>query len=93
MGDTECAGIMSWALNCIIQFLGTIGAIAAATNGTALALLGPLSIVYYQIYVYFVATNTEIRRLDVIALSPVMTHFSQTISGVVRHSCIFHQVI
>jgi ATP-binding cassette subfamily C (CFTR/MRP) protein 10 len=48
----------------------------------ALCLL-PLSLVYYNIQSYYRWTSRELKRLSSISLSPVYTHFHETLTGLV----------
>lgn len=43
--------------------------------------LVPLSIVYYNIQSYYRWTSRELKRLSSISLSPIYTHFHETLSG------------
>lgn len=80
--DTDIAGAVNAFTSIMLTLLAAVATIATSTNGTFLALLLPLAYVYYRIWIYFVRTNTELRRLDAIAMSPVAVQFSQTLAGV-----------
>ena len=43
----------------------------------------PLSIIYYSIQNYYRWTSREVKRLSSISLSPIYTHFHETISGLI----------
>ena len=57
-------------------------------SGTAAVLLVPLIILYYQVQVYFRRTGTELRRLILLAKSPVFVEIQQSLIGV-QSLCAF----
>jgi len=67
--------------NTIFQVLGAVGAIVAATKGTFIILLIPMSYLYYIIQKWFRKTSTELQRVTNISASPIFSDFSQVLSG------------
>ncbi|XP_007933104.1 multidrug resistance-associated protein 1-like [Orycteropus afer afer] len=72
--------LRTW-VNCTLDVIGTILVIVAALP---LFILGvfPLVFIYFTIQRYYVASSRQIRRLAGASRSPVISHFSETLSGV-----------
>jgi ABC-type multidrug transport system fused ATPase/permease subunit len=68
----------------LVQSFILIGVIAVQTvvSPFFLALLIPIAIAYHKIQSYFRPTSREIKRLKNISRSPVLAHFSETLTGV-----------
>lgn len=79
--DTALAPALSQFIGTASQVFGSIIAIAYTTKGIFLVPLVPLLALYYTIQVFFRKTSTELQRLSSISLSPVYSHFSETLSG------------
>ena len=79
--DLELTQTLSQGVSTIFSVVGAFGAIIAATKGTFLVPLVPLSVVYYLIQKWFRKTSTELQRINSIANSPIFADFSQTLSG------------
>ncbi|KAM8738721.1 ATP-binding cassette sub-family C member 2 isoform 1-T2 [Acanthopagrus schlegelii] len=69
----------SWIL-CLLGVLGTLFVICLATPFFTI-LIVPLSVVYYFVQRFYVATSRQLRRLDSVSRSPIYSHFSETVSG------------
>ncbi|XP_076314216.1 LOW QUALITY PROTEIN: ATP-binding cassette sub-family C member 10-like [Tachypleus tridentatus] len=67
----------------LAQFFSLIGTLAITCFGLPwiILLLVPLGAVYYNIQRYYRHTSRELKRLSSISLSPIYTHFSETLSG------------
>ena len=79
--DEDLTQSISQLLYSAFQVIGSLIAIAAATQGTFLALLCPLCLLYYRIQKYYRKSSTEIQRLMNISLSPIYADFSQALVG------------
>jgi ATP-binding cassette subfamily C (CFTR/MRP) protein 1 len=79
--DLELTQTLSQGISTLFNVLGAIAAIIAATRGTFLVPLVPISYCYYVIQKWFRKTSTELQRINSIANSPIFADFSQTLSG------------
>mmetsp|Transcript_25114 Transcript_25114/g.35376 ORF Transcript_25114/g.35376 Transcript_25114/m.35376 type:complete len:1428 (+) Transcript_25114:125-4408(+) len=79
--DLELTQSLGQGFSTIFSVLGALGAISAATKGTFLVALVPLSYIYYLIQKWFRKTSTELQRVNSIANSPIFSDFSQILSG------------
>ncbi|XP_032333254.1 multidrug resistance-associated protein 1 isoform X3 [Camelus ferus] len=72
--------LRTW-VNCTLDVVGTILVIVGALPLFILAVI-PLVFLYFTIQRYYVASSRQIRRLAGASRSPVISHFSETLSGV-----------
>ncbi|XP_049714546.1 multidrug resistance-associated protein 1-like isoform X2 [Elephas maximus indicus] len=72
--------LRAW-LNCTLDVIGTVLVIVAALPLFILGVV-PLSFLYLTIQRYYVASSRQIRRLAAASRSPIISHFSATLSGV-----------
>jgi len=79
--DLELTQSLSQGVSTIFNVLGALAAMIAATNGTFLVPMLPLSYGYYLIQKWFRKTSTELQRVTSILNSPIFSDFSQTLSG------------
>lgn len=79
--DLELTQTISQGTTTIFNVLGALGAIAAATRGTFIALLIPLGYMYYLVQKWFRKSSTELQRVTSVSNSPIFADFSQTLSG------------
>lgn len=79
--DLELTNSLGQAVNTIFSFLGSVGAIIAATKGTLLVAFIPIGYANYIIQKWFRKSFTELQRCANIANSPIFTDFSQMLSG------------
>uniref|UniRef100_A0A7S2SAV0 ATP-dependent transporter ycf16 n=1 Tax=Eucampia antarctica TaxID=49252 RepID=A0A7S2SAV0_9STRA len=79
--DLQLTQSIGQGMGTIFSVLGALAAIIAATKGTFLAPLVPISCVYYVIQKWFRKTSTELQRLNSVANSPIFADFSQVLSG------------
>lgn len=71
--------IRSW-LSCLLQVISVIIVICFQTPIFICVVL-PVSILYYFIQRFYVATSRQLKRLESITRSPVYSHFSETLAG------------
>jgi len=79
--DLDLTQSLGQGSSTIFSVLGALGAILAATKGTFLVPLIPISYVYYKIQAWFRKTSTELQRVTSISASPIFANFSQVLSG------------
>jgi ATP-binding cassette subfamily C (CFTR/MRP) protein 1 len=76
IGMTMAQFIVTWG-----QLAGTISILTYTTKGTFLVALVPLFLVYSYFQRYFQTSNLELKRLDSIANSPIVSSFTEVLSG------------
>jgi ABC-type multidrug transport system fused ATPase/permease subunit len=79
--DLELTQSVSQGVSTVFSVLGAIAAMIAATKGTFLVPMIPISYLYYLIQKWFRKTSTELQRINSLANSPIFSDFSQTLSG------------
>nr|XP_025851487.1 multidrug resistance-associated protein 1-like [Vulpes vulpes] len=72
--------LRTW-VNCTLDVIGTVLVIGGALPPFILGVI-PLVFLYFTIQRYYVASSRQIRRLAGAARSPIISHFSETLSGV-----------
>ncbi|KAJ3094872.1 hypothetical protein HDU97_007516 [Phlyctochytrium planicorne] len=65
----------------IVQLTFTIGVMASLAPSFILAIL-PLGWIYWCIGHYFISTSRSLKRIDSVSRSPIFSHFSETLGGV-----------
>ena len=78
--DTLLQSSVSSFLNCSVSVAWSLIVVLAVSPGVALTIL-PLGFVYYSVQKRYIRTSRELKRLDSIALSPIFSHFSETLQG------------
>lgn len=79
--DEELSQSIGQIMNSFFGCLGAFAAVIAATRGTFLVVLIPLSYCYAKVQGYFRKTNTTIARLEGISRSPIYADFSEVLGG------------
>ncbi|PRW61038.1 multidrug resistance-associated 1 isoform X8 [Chlorella sorokiniana] len=78
---TLLASVLSF-LSCMSSVLWSL-VVVVVVSPVMLAMLVPLSVCYYYLQTRYVRSSREIKRLDSLAMSPIFTHFSETLQGLV----------
>ncbi len=69
-------------VDCFASALGDLALVLFVTPAI-LVLALPLAFGYLRVQNLYIATNRELKRLDSIALSPIFSKFSETLSGLI----------
>jgi ATP-binding cassette subfamily C (CFTR/MRP) protein 1 len=77
--NTLPMNMRSW-IQCLFTVMSTIVIISISTPWFLAAIL-PLSIVYYLITKFYVATSRQLKRLESVSRSPIYSHFNETLTG------------
>ncbi|NXD24607.1 MRP2 protein, partial [Spelaeornis formosus] len=77
--ETIPMSFRTW-LSCFMGIISTLIVICLATPFFAVVIL-PLSIFYYFVLRFYIATSRQLRRLDSVTRSPIYSHFGETVSG------------
>ena len=72
---------MGMLLTTIGSITGNVGILGYTTKGTFLLILIPLGFLYTYFQKYYQKSNLELKRLDSIANSPIVSKFTETLSG------------
>jgi len=56
--------------------------VISTSTPTFIALIVPLSGVYYWVQRYYLRTSRELKRLDSVSRSPIYSHFQETLGGI-----------
>lgn len=73
---------MAMLLSSVGLICGNVGILGYTTKGTFLLILVPLGILYSHFQSYYQKSNLELKRLDSIANSPIVSQFTETLNGV-----------
>lgn len=46
-----------------------------------IAIIVPISVIYYFVQRFYVASSRQLKRLESVSRSPIYSHFSETVSG------------
>ena len=78
--DTSLQSSISSFLSCSVSVLWSLVVVVAVSPATAAAFF-PITFAYARIQKQYVATSRELKRLDSLAMSPIFSHFSETLHG------------
>lgn len=56
--------------------------VISVANPAFIALIIPLSGVYYWVQRYYLRTSRELKRLDSVSRSPIYAHFQESLGGI-----------
>jgi ATP-binding cassette subfamily C (CFTR/MRP) protein 1 len=56
--------------------------VISSTTHAFIALIVPLSGVYYWVQRYYLRTSRELKRLDSVSRSPIYAHFQESLGGI-----------
>jgi ATP-binding cassette subfamily C (CFTR/MRP) protein 1 len=79
--DTSVPQALSTSLAIVLGAIGSIGVISYVTPFFLVPAL-PLTALYLYVQRYYLRSSRELQRLDSVSKSPVLAHFSETLSGV-----------
>ena len=82
--DTSIRMTIRSFLNSLYKTIVTLIVISLQTP-LFLVLAIPLSIIYYVVQRYYIASSRQLKRIEATSRSPIYTHFSETVTG---SSCI-----
>lgn len=71
---------MTFMLNCLFNVISTLIIICYVTPIFTLIVI-PVTIFYFFLQRYYVATARQLRRLDSVTRSPIYSHFGETLTG------------
>ena len=80
--DDSLPFVLNIFLACLIALVGILIVTCYSLPWFTLFLI-PLTIVYFKIQSYYRWTSRELKRLTSVSLSPVYTHFNETLNGLV----------
>ena len=69
-------------VDCLASALGALAVVLFVTPAVLFVAV-PLAFGYLKVQNLYIATNRELKRLDSIALSPIFSKFSETLSGLI----------
>ncbi|XP_026676748.1 multidrug resistance-associated protein 1-like [Diaphorina citri] len=71
--------LRSW-INCLFSVLATIFVICYSTP-VFIFVIVPVSVLYFFIQRFYVATSRQLKRLESVSRSPIYSHFGETVTG------------
>lgn len=80
--DLSISGVVAMTLTTTVAASLSIIVILVVAPLSIVALL-PLAYVYYRVQSLYLASSRELKRLDSLAFSPIFSHFSETLHGLV----------
>ncbi|CAD1468702.1 unnamed protein product, partial [Heterotrigona itama] len=71
--------LRSW-IACLFGVIATLVVISVSTP-EFVAVIVPISVIYYFVQRFYVASSRQLKRLESVSRSPIYSHFSETVSG------------
>lgn len=67
----------------MLMFFNVLSVIVVISYSTPifLSVVVPMTVLYYFIQTFYVATSRQLKRIESVTRSPIYTHFSETITG------------
>lgn len=90
--DMELPGVMSHLVQCVVGVLVATSLVVVMTKGAVLLGLVPLVPMYMFVQNRYLLASRELNRLGSVAGSPVLTHFRETVSGLMTVRAFGKQV-
>jgi hypothetical protein len=78
VGGSVCLSVLP-----AVSVVASLVVVSVVSPAVVVALV-PLALLLWQIQRRFVATNRELKRLDSVAFSPLLSDFAETVAGLVR---------
>ena len=67
-------------------------AVISTSTPVFIALIVPLSLIYYWVQRYYLRTSRELKRLDSVSRSPIYAHFQESLGGITTIRAYRHQL-
>ncbi|XP_070204431.1 ATP-binding cassette sub-family C member 9-like [Littorina saxatilis] len=80
--DQKLASFIENLLRCVLYCLSAVILNCVVTPWFLMA-AAPLAIIYYLLQRFFRSTSRELQRLDSVTKSPIFSHYSETLSGLI----------
>ncbi|KOX68195.1 Multidrug resistance-associated protein 1 [Melipona quadrifasciata] len=78
--DTSLPQQISDSIYCLFEVIATLVVISVSTP-EFIAVIVPISVIYYFVQRFYVASSRQLKRLESVSRSPIYSHFSETVSG------------
>ncbi|KAK9303948.1 hypothetical protein QLX08_004533 [Tetragonisca angustula] len=78
--DTSLPQQISDSIYCLFEVIATLVVISVSTP-EFIAIIVPISVIYYFVQRFYVASSRQLKRLESVSRSPIYSHFSETVSG------------
>ncbi|CRL00438.1 CLUMA_CG013703, isoform B [Clunio marinus] len=78
--DNKIPEIVSDGIWCFFEVIATLAVISISTP-LFLFVIVPISILYYFVQRFYVATSRQLKRLESVSRSPIYSHFGESITG------------
>ncbi|KAJ8918530.1 hypothetical protein NQ315_013034, partial [Exocentrus adspersus] len=79
--DANMPWYVSDGLYCFFEVIGTV-VVISYTTPLFTSVIIPISLLYYFIQRFYVATSRQLKRLESVTRSPIYSHFGETVTGV-----------
>eukprot|EP00210_Caulerpa_lentillifera_P002714 g2594.t1 len=78
--DSEVASTLSMAMSCILNVVFSLIVVTVVTKVVIVAIV-LLAVVYYRVQKRYITSTRELKRLDALGLSPIYSHFNESLQG------------
>ena len=90
--DSELPSAMSTVVECIVGVTVSTAVLVVVTRGAVLLALLALLPMYMYVQNLYVVANRELNRLEKVSSSPVLTHYGETVTGLMTLRAFRKQV-